>query len=104
MASNNNEYHETKEYNPVTGAIRKILFAFQRYFINILFLVAAIFLIIYSRSTETTQAVISIVAAVILISGVLSLRIAFEWKEYRFFDSENSGKPKVRACFLLFPL
>lgn len=103
MASNNNEYHETKEYNPVTGAIRKILFAFQRYFINILFLVAAIFLIIYSRSADTTQAAVSIVAAVILISGTLSIRIAFEWERVPILRFGQFRKTKGPGLFFIIP-
>lgn len=103
MASENNEFKERREFNPVVRTFNKWLFGMKRYTINILLLVAAIALFFSSNKLESIPTVVSISVAVLLFIITLSLRVALEWERVPILRLGRYKKTKGPGFFFIIP-
>lgn len=103
MASENNDFKERREFNPVLRTISKWLFGLKRYTINVLLLIAAVCLFFLSDKFESVPTTVSISGAVLLCIIALSLRIALEWERVPILRFGRYIKTKGPGFFFIIP-
>ncbi len=103
MASENNDFKERREFNPVPRTISKWLFGLKRYTINVLLLIAAVCLFFLSDKFESVPTTVSISGAVLLCIIALSLRIALEWERVPILRFGRYIKTKGPGFFFIIP-
>lgn len=103
MASENNEFKERKEFNPVLRAVSKWLFGMKRYTINVLLLFVAAALFLFSSKFESIPSAASVSVAILLCFVVLSLRVALEWERVPILRFGRYIKTKGPGFFFIIP-
>ena len=102
MASENNEFKERKEFNPVLRAVSKWLFGMKRYTINVLLLLSCSS-VLFSSKFESIPSAASVSVAILLCFVVLSLRVALEWERVPILRFGRYIKTKGPGFFLSYP-
>ncbi|KMQ50460.1 hypothetical protein CHISP_2578 [Chitinispirillum alkaliphilum] len=99
---NKREYRESNDFNPLLSAVKKRLFALQRYFLNLALLVVAVVLYIV-KDLIAVPSELTVVVSILLFIAAFCIRIAFEWERVPLLRFGKFTKTKGPGLFFVVP-